>query len=303
MLLMILVVLLVLLFISLPVAAALGYLALFLDAFYNFLPLHRGFGTKAWATQSDILLVAVPLFILLGELLLRSGIADRMYRAMMQWLSWLPGGLMHANVGASMCFAATAGSSVATAATISTVAVPLVRRYRYNKRLFLGSTRCRRHARDPRILRWPGRGDPVRILVAGAARQTRHHHDPVDLQRRGEAKCLADDRVVPPARLARRELVAGTVEGTDREAMILDLGQELAPRWRVLEQSVRVEGGPGTSCRSRIRAFRPRPRPPPAACHPTPDGPGCRRPIRCASAGLPVVRTLEHIRFRRNILH
>ena len=139
MLLTILVVLLVLLFVSLPVAAALGYLALFLDAFYAFLPLHRGFGTKAWAIQSDILLVAVPLFILLGELLLKAGIADRMYRAMTQWLSWLPGGLMHANIGASMCFAATAGSSVATAATISTVSVPLIHRYRYNERLFLGS--------------------------------------------------------------------------------------------------------------------------------------------------------------------
>jgi C4-dicarboxylate transporter, DctM subunit len=62
-----------------------------------------------------------------------------MYRAMMQWLSWLPGGLMHANIGASIAIAATAGSSVATAATVSTVSVPLVRRYRYNEPLFLGS--------------------------------------------------------------------------------------------------------------------------------------------------------------------
>jgi tripartite ATP-independent transporter DctM subunit len=89
--------------------------------------------------QSGILLVAVPMFILLGEILLRSGLAERMYRAMMQWLSWLPGGLMHANVGACVAISATSGSSVATAATVSTVSVPLVRRYHYNERLFLGS--------------------------------------------------------------------------------------------------------------------------------------------------------------------
>jgi tripartite ATP-independent transporter DctM subunit len=93
----------------------------------------------SWAVQSGILLVAAPMFILLGEILVRSGVAERMYRAMMQWLSWLPGGLMHANIGASVAIAATAGSSVATAATVSTVSVPLVRRYRYNEPLFLGS--------------------------------------------------------------------------------------------------------------------------------------------------------------------
>ena len=50
---------------------------------------------------SDILLVTVPMFILLGEIMLRSASTERMYGAMVQWLSWLPGGLMHANIGAS----------------------------------------------------------------------------------------------------------------------------------------------------------------------------------------------------------
>ncbi len=139
MLVVVIVAMLALLFLSLPVAAALTYLGFFLDGFYSNLPLHRGLATMSWAVQSGILLVAVPMFILLGEIMVRSGIAERMYRAMMQWLSWLPGGLMHANVGASIAIAATAGSSVATAATVSTVSVPLVRRYRYNEPLFLGS--------------------------------------------------------------------------------------------------------------------------------------------------------------------
>jgi C4-dicarboxylate transporter, DctM subunit len=139
MLIVVVLAMLALLFLSLPVAAALTYLGFFLDAFYSDLPLHRGLATMSWAVQSGILLVAVPMFILLGEILLRSGLAERMYRAMMQWLSWLPGGLMHANVGACVAISATSGSSVATAATVSTVSVPLVRRYHYNERLFLGS--------------------------------------------------------------------------------------------------------------------------------------------------------------------
>lgn len=55
------------------------------------------------------------------------------------WLSWLPGGLMHANIGASALFAATSGSSVATAATVGTVAIPQIEKQRYNESLFLGS--------------------------------------------------------------------------------------------------------------------------------------------------------------------
>jgi C4-dicarboxylate transporter DctM subunit len=79
------------------------------------------------------------MFILLGEILLRSGVAERMYSAMVKWLSWLPGGLMHSNIGSCAIFAATSGSSVATAATVGTVALPLVNRHGYNERLFLGT--------------------------------------------------------------------------------------------------------------------------------------------------------------------
>src|SRR5690606_7120343 len=79
------------------------------------------------------------LFIMLGEILLRSGLAERMYNAMSLWLSWLPGGLMHANIGASALFSATSGSSVATAATVGTVAIPQIQKKGYNESLFLGS--------------------------------------------------------------------------------------------------------------------------------------------------------------------
>ena len=131
--------LLVLIGISIPVGAALGVLGLLLDPLFSMLPLSRALGELSWSTSTEFLLVAIPLFIMLGEILLRAGFAERMYAAMSQWLSWLPGGLMHANIGASTLFAATSGSSVATAATVGTVAIPQIKRYGYNEPLFLGS--------------------------------------------------------------------------------------------------------------------------------------------------------------------
>jgi tripartite ATP-independent transporter DctM subunit len=92
-----------------------------------------------WGVQNDSLLTSVPLFVLLGELLLRSGIADRMYVALSAWLGRMPGGLLHTNIGSCALFAATSGSSVATAATIGTVALPSLQRRGYPMRASLGS--------------------------------------------------------------------------------------------------------------------------------------------------------------------
>lgn len=97
------------------------------------------FGSQLWAVMNDFILTAIPLFILLGELLLRSGVTQRMYHALSDWLERLPGGLMHTNIGASALFASVSGSSVATAATISTVALPEFRKRKYSERLVLGS--------------------------------------------------------------------------------------------------------------------------------------------------------------------
>ena len=133
------IVLMVFIGISIPVGAALGLVGLVLDPLYSMLPLTRAMGEVAWGSSNEFLLVAIPLFIMLGEILLRSGLAERMYNAMSLWLSWLPGGLMHANIGASAIFSATSGSSVATAATVGTVALPQIKKHKYNEPLFLGS--------------------------------------------------------------------------------------------------------------------------------------------------------------------
>ena len=134
-----LVLLLVLLALAVPVAAGLGVLGLALAELYSKLPLTLAMGEMSWATSNNFLLVAIPFFVLLGEVLLRSGMAERMYNALVLWMPWLPGGLMHSNIAACAMFAATSGSSVATAATIGTVAMGEIRKHGYSERLFLGT--------------------------------------------------------------------------------------------------------------------------------------------------------------------
>lgn len=124
---------------AVPIAAVLGILGLGLDEVFM-----RGrralmLGDFVWEQSIQYILVSVPMFILLGEIMLRAGIARRMYAAVATWLSWLPGGLMHANTGSSAIFAATSGSSVATVATVGTVAYPEIEKRKYNERIFLGS--------------------------------------------------------------------------------------------------------------------------------------------------------------------
>ncbi|KAA0676238.1 TRAP transporter large permease [Roseomonas genomospecies 6] len=102
-------------------------------------PIVLAAGTQLWSASDNFVLLAVPLFVLLGEILVRGGSTDRMYRALAHWLSPLPGGLLHTNIGASALFAAVSGSSVATAATIGTVALPAFRNRGYDPRLVLGT--------------------------------------------------------------------------------------------------------------------------------------------------------------------
>lgn len=134
-----LVLLLTLLLLSVPVAAALIALGLTIGIIFSDFPLHRVMGEISWSASTDFLLLSIPLFVMLGEILLRAGIAAKTYKALNNWLCWLPGGLLQANIGTSALFAATSGSSVATAATITTVALPQGRRYNYSEKLFTGS--------------------------------------------------------------------------------------------------------------------------------------------------------------------
>lgn len=131
--------LLVLLSLSIPVGIVLFLLGFGVDLFFSPFPLIRGLGNLVWSTSNNATLIAIPFFVLLGEILVRSGIATRTYAALDRWVSWLPGGLVHANVATATMFSATSGSSVATAATVATVAMPQAEKLGYDPKLFSGA--------------------------------------------------------------------------------------------------------------------------------------------------------------------
>jgi C4-dicarboxylate transporter DctM subunit len=128
-----------LMLLGLPIAVAMAAVGIVGGMLAYGAPFINSIAPVVWGVHNDNLLTAIPMFVLMGELLLRSGIADRMFGALAAWLGRLPGGLLHTGVGCSALFAATSGSSVATAATIGTVALPSLHRRGYPMHLSLGS--------------------------------------------------------------------------------------------------------------------------------------------------------------------
>jgi C4-dicarboxylate transporter, DctM subunit len=130
---------LLLMFMGLHVATVMAAVAMIGAVGYLGTPAVFAFGNQLWAATEDYVLLSIPLYILLGEILVRGGATDRMYHSLADWLNPLPGGLLHTNIGASALFSAVSGSSVATAATISTIALPAFKHRGYDQRLVLGS--------------------------------------------------------------------------------------------------------------------------------------------------------------------
>jgi tripartite ATP-independent transporter DctM subunit len=133
------VVMLAMMLAGIPIAVAMAVVGIVGGISAYGVPFLDSIAPVVWGVQNDNLLTSIPLFVLLGELLLRSGIADRMYLALSAWLGRLPGGLLHTNIGSCALFAATSGSSVATAATVGTVALPSLIARGYPMRHSLGS--------------------------------------------------------------------------------------------------------------------------------------------------------------------
>ena len=121
------------------IAAVLGVLAFLTGFLFSDRPWWNFAGQTLWGPSSNFVLVAVPLFLLMGEILLRAGLSDRLYRALNVWLNRLPGGLLHTNIVSCAVFSAISGSSVATAATMGSVALPYFQGSGYNQRWVLGS--------------------------------------------------------------------------------------------------------------------------------------------------------------------
>jgi len=121
------------------IGATLGVLGLIAGFAFSDRPFWLFLGQTVWGPSSSFVLVAVPLFLLMGEILLRAGLSERLYRALNVWLDRMPGGLLHTNIVASGVFSAISGSSVATAATMGSVAMPFFQGRGYDPRMVLGS--------------------------------------------------------------------------------------------------------------------------------------------------------------------
>jgi tripartite ATP-independent transporter DctM subunit len=92
-----------------------------------------------WNVFNSFTLSAIPLFILLGEILLHSGISQRAYSAFRPVFARVPGGLLHTNIAVCSMFGAVSGSSLSTAAAVGSVAYPEMVRRGYDKAAVVGS--------------------------------------------------------------------------------------------------------------------------------------------------------------------
>lgn len=94
---------------------------------------------SVWNSLNSWALTALPLFILMGEILYRTAISTRLLNGLVPWLSGVPGRLYHINVVACSLFAAVSGSSAATTATVGKITLSELTRRGYRKSLAIGS--------------------------------------------------------------------------------------------------------------------------------------------------------------------
>lgn len=99
----------------------------------------NGLGLAAWGSLNSFTLTAIPLFILMAELMMESGLTMRVYRGLSYLVRRLPGGLLQTNVAGCAVFAAISGSSVATAVAIGSVALPQLEQRGYSRSLAAGT--------------------------------------------------------------------------------------------------------------------------------------------------------------------
>ena len=91
-----------------------------------------------YSVGSSYTLSVIPLFVLMGQFALISGISTDIYKSVNAWLGGLPGGLSMATILGCAGFAAVSGSSLATGATMGSVAIPEMKRYGYSLKLATG---------------------------------------------------------------------------------------------------------------------------------------------------------------------
>ncbi len=121
------------------IALALAGVATVALVFFSNAPVGLVMATTFWGHSHSWSLTALPLFILMGEILLRSRLSKDMFNGLAPWLGGVPGRLLHVNVLGCAIFAAVSGSSAATAATIGKMSIPELKSRGYPESLILGT--------------------------------------------------------------------------------------------------------------------------------------------------------------------
>ena len=99
-------------------------------------------GTVLWDTFSTYGLTVIPLFIFMGQVAFYSGVNEKLYKAAYKWVGQIRGGIAMATIMACSAFAAICGSNAATAATMTSVALPEMKKFKYDNRLSTGAIAC-----------------------------------------------------------------------------------------------------------------------------------------------------------------
>ncbi len=133
------VILMVLLLAGQWIAYALGAAGLLLLYLNGGVRAFHPLGDVIWNAVNNFTLIAIPLFIFMGEIVLRGGISERFYRSMGLVFARMPGGLLQVNIVSCGIFAALTGVSVASAAAIATVAIPELSKEGYDRKMIFGS--------------------------------------------------------------------------------------------------------------------------------------------------------------------
>jgi tripartite ATP-independent transporter DctM subunit len=121
------------------IALSLTGLAMIALTFFSNAPVGLVLATTFWGHSHSWSLTALPLFILMGEILIRSRLSRDMFNGLAPWLGGVPGRLLHVNILGCAIFAAVSGSSAATAATIGKMSIPELESRGYPESLILGT--------------------------------------------------------------------------------------------------------------------------------------------------------------------
>lgn len=130
-----------LIFLGSGVWIALSLLAASVVMFLFFTPVDAGpiLASTMWDASWNWALTALPLFVWMGEILMRSGLSANLFRGLSPWVGRLPGGLLHVNIAGCGVMAAVSGSSAVTCATVGRMTVPELRMRNYDSRMMVGS--------------------------------------------------------------------------------------------------------------------------------------------------------------------